>query len=90
METFGRCVLDLNAMLIIGAAALIKLPGVSVGLLSVPDAECPRHDGQTNTGILWSDPAYLAAVAAVSPDGKIRNMKVETFSPGLPIRPSPF
>src|SRR4051812_30976277 len=32
---------------------------------------------------LGSDPDYLAAAAAVSPGGKIRNMKVETFSPGL-------
>ena len=59
------------------------LPGVSVGLLPVPDTECPRHDGQTSAGIFWSDPAYLAAAAAVSPGGTIRNMKVETFSPGL-------
>lgn len=35
-------------------------------------------------GVLFgSDPDYLAAVAAVSPGGTIRNMKVETFSPGL-------
>jgi hypothetical protein len=36
-----------------GAAALIKLPGVSVGFLSVPNTECPRHDGQTSAGIFW-------------------------------------
>src|SRR5262249_19898825 len=35
-------------------------------------------------GVLFgSDPDYLAAAAAVSPGGTIRNMKVETFSPGL-------
>src|SRR5436190_23063116 len=35
-------------------------------------------------GVLFgSDPDYLAAAAAVSPGGKIRNMDVETFSPGL-------
>ena len=28
-------------------------------------------------------PAYFGASAAVSPGGKIRNMKVDTFSPGL-------
>jgi hypothetical protein len=41
MEIFGRCALDLNAMLIIGTAPLIKLPGFSVGLLSVPDTDVP-------------------------------------------------
>jgi hypothetical protein len=69
METFGRCVLDLNAMLIIGAAALIKLPGVSVGILSIPDAECPRHDGQKcgydfgQTQPTWPQPLRFRPVA---------------------------
>jgi hypothetical protein len=70
METFGRCALDLNAMLIIGAAALIKLPGVSVGLLSIPDTECPRHDGQTSAGMVlvrprptWPQPLRFRPVA---------------------------
>jgi hypothetical protein len=31
----------------------------------------------------WSDPAYFGAAAAVSPGGMIRNMKLDTFSPGL-------
>lgn len=33
--------------------------------------------------LFGSDLDYLAAAATVSPGGKIRNMKVETFSPGL-------
>src|SRR5437870_262887 len=38
---------------------------------------------QRMLSIAGSDPDYLAAAAAVSPGGKIRNMNVETFSPGL-------
>ena len=71
------------------ALPVIEKVGPSAGL-TIPrqmvaqwDTKCPRHDGPTSAGTFWSDPDYLGAAAAVSPGGTIRNMKVETFSPGL-------
>jgi hypothetical protein len=65
----GRCVMDLNAMLIVGAAASIKLPAVSVGLLAVPNTECPATTakqvrvcfGQTQP--TWPQPLRFRPVA---------------------------
>src|ERR1700716_1018401 len=65
------------------SAALTKLSEVSAGYSQFRPPSAPPRS-LNKCGVLFgSDPDYLAAAAAVSPGGTIRNMKVETFSPGL-------